>query len=36
MRPRLDQLLAGYAEGDAISQQAGLMRDLFRRWGHPS
>lgn len=36
MKPRLDQLLAGYAEGDAISQQAVMMRDLFRRWGHPS
>ncbi len=36
MKPRLDQLLAGYAEGDAISQQAVMMRDIFRRWGHPS
>jgi glycosyltransferase involved in cell wall biosynthesis len=31
--PRIDQLLAGYADGDAISQQAVILRDLFRRWG---
>ena len=36
MKPRLDQLLAGYAEGDAISQLAVILRDIFRRWGHPS
>jgi glycosyltransferase involved in cell wall biosynthesis len=33
-RPRLDQLLAGYADGDAISRQAVILRDLFRGWGH--
>lgn len=33
---RIDQLLAGFAEGDAISQQALILRDLFRRWGHPA
>ncbi|MCX6997558.1 MAG: hypothetical protein NTV49_10840 [Kiritimatiellaeota bacterium] len=33
-QPRLDQLLAGYADGDAISRQAVILRDLFRRWGH--
>jgi glycosyltransferase involved in cell wall biosynthesis len=32
-QPRIDQLLAGYADGDAISQQAVILRDLFRRWG---
>ena len=34
--PRLDQLLAGYADGDAISRQAAILRDIFRRWGFVS
>jgi len=28
---RVDQLLAGYADGDAISQEARLFRDVFRK-----
>lgn len=28
--PRVDQLLAGYADGDAISQEARLIRDIAR------
>ena len=35
-QPRLDQLLAGYADGDAISRQAVILRDVFRRWGFAS
>ncbi|TAN36743.1 MAG: glycosyltransferase [Verrucomicrobia bacterium] len=35
-KPRLDQLLAGYADGDAISRQAVILRDVFRRWGYAS
>ena len=35
-RPRLDQLLAGYADGDAISRQAVILRDIFRQWGFTS
>ena len=34
--PRLDQLLAGYADGDAISRQAVILREIFRRWGFVS
>jgi glycosyltransferase involved in cell wall biosynthesis len=34
--PRLDQLLAGFAEGDAISRQAILFRNIFRGWGFPA
>ncbi len=30
---RIDQLLAGYADGDAISQEARLFRDTFRLLG---
>ncbi len=35
MKPglRIDQLMAGFAEGDAISHMALLLRDTFRRWG---
>ncbi len=33
---RIDQLLAGYADGDAISSMAASLRNLFRAWGHPS
>ncbi len=32
-RPRIDQVLAGFAEGDAISQAAVAMQDAFRSWG---
>ena len=27
---RVDQILAGFAEGDAISHEATLLRDAFR------
>lgn len=30
---RVDQILAGFAEGDAISHEALIMRDIFRGWG---
>ena len=30
------QILAGYADGDAISNEAVLLRKIFRRWGHDS
>ncbi|MBM4148075.1 MAG: glycosyltransferase family 4 protein [Lentisphaerae bacterium] len=32
-RPRIDQLLAGFADGDAISQEARLFRDSLRSIG---
>lgn len=36
MKPkqRIDQLLAGFADGDAISRAAVRLRDIFRAWGH--
>ena len=33
MTPRADQLLAGFAEGDAISQDALLLQEVFRALG---
>ncbi len=30
------QILAGYADGDAMSSEAVLLRTIFRRWGHAS
>lgn len=36
MSRRADQLLAGFADGDAISQEAILLRDTFRKWGWQS
>ena len=32
----IHQILAGFAEGDAISREATQLRDIFRRWGHTS
>ena len=32
----IHQILAGYADGDAISSEAILLREVFRRWGHGS
>lgn len=32
----IHQILAGYADGDAISNEAVLLREIFRRWGHSS
>lgn len=29
---RIDQILAGFAEGDAISNEAVALRNIFRRW----
>ena len=31
--PALHQFLAGYAKGDAISNEARVLRELFRSWG---
>jgi glycosyltransferase involved in cell wall biosynthesis len=36
MAKRIDQLLAGYADGDAISQEARLFRSELRRAGYES
>ena len=36
MKKRFDQLLAGYAEGDAISQEARMLRDILRELGFES
>ena len=30
----IHQILAGYADGDAISNEAIQLRQIFRRWGH--
>ena len=32
----IHQIVAGYAGGDAISNEARAMRALFRRWGYES
>ncbi|MDR0994019.1 MAG: glycosyltransferase [Verrucomicrobiota bacterium] len=32
----IHQLVAGYANGDAISNEVRAMRDLFRSWGYDS
>jgi glycosyltransferase involved in cell wall biosynthesis len=32
----IHQILAGYADGDAISNEAVLLRKIFRRWGYRS
>lgn len=33
MTRRIDQVLAGFAEGDAISNEAMILQDIFRGWG---
>lgn len=33
MRHRIDQVLAGFAEGDAISGEAVILQSIFREWG---
>lgn len=33
---KIHQLLSGFADGDATSQEAILLRDLVRKWGHAS
>jgi glycosyltransferase involved in cell wall biosynthesis len=35
-KPRVDQLVGGYAAGDAISQEARLLRDMLRAGGFDS
>jgi len=34
--PSIHQLVAGYAKSDAISNEARVLRDMFRRWGFAS
>jgi glycosyltransferase involved in cell wall biosynthesis len=34
--PPIHQFLAGFTNGDAISNEALVMRRIFRSWGHPS
>jgi glycosyltransferase involved in cell wall biosynthesis len=36
MKPAIHQLVAGFSNGDAISNEARLWRAIFRGWGHPS
>ncbi|MEI6808373.1 MAG: glycosyltransferase [bacterium] len=33
MGHRIDQILAGFAEGDAISNEAVILQGVFRKWG---
>ena len=32
----IHQLVAGYANGDAISNEVRVIRELFRSWGYES
>ncbi len=32
----IHQFIAGYSRGDAISNEARVLREMFRSWGHPS
>ena len=32
----IHQFLAGFSNGDAISNEAVVIRDLFRSWGYES
>jgi len=34
--PAIHQFIAGFSRGDAISNEAVFMRDIFRQWGYPS
>ncbi|MDA0991140.1 MAG: glycosyltransferase [Verrucomicrobia bacterium] len=34
--PAIHQLVAGFSNGDAISNEARLLQTVFREWGHPS
>jgi glycosyltransferase involved in cell wall biosynthesis len=36
MKKRIIQLVAGYSNGDAISNEARSLRNLFQSWGHES
>ena len=33
---KIDQIMTGYADGDAISNEAVTLRRIFRKWGHES
>ena len=34
--PAIHQLVAGFSKGDAISNEARVLRTMFRSWGHAS
>jgi L-malate glycosyltransferase len=34
--PAIHQFVAGFSNGDAISNETVVMRDIFRSWGHES
>ncbi len=34
--PAIHQFVAGFSNGDAISNEAVVMREIFRSWGHDS
>lgn len=34
--PAIHQLVAGFSKGDAISNEARVLRSMFRSWGHAS
>ena len=36
MKPAIHQFVAGFTHGDAISNEALVLRRLFRSWGHES
>lgn len=36
MTRAIHQLVAGFSNGDAISNEARIWRSVFRSWGHPS
>ncbi len=36
MKPAIHQFVAGYSNGDAISNEARVWRTVFRGWGHSS
>ena len=36
MAKAIHQFVAGFSNGDAISNEARVLRDLFRSWGHES
>jgi len=36
MKPAIHQFVAGFSNGDAISNEARVWRSIFRSWGHES
>ena len=36
MTQAIHQIVAGYTNGDAISNESRVMRSIFRKWGHSS